>query len=188
MGSHSQLSRLRGRAIVGFLYHNSPGRQKPSGHRPRSHGEAGTACGGVTMTASTSGCVRPGRSLLHPRGAGSVLRARVALGGSLGGLLPPLSSSETPSPQSVGGRGRRGGTSGLLTRRVSEASEEAQRQRGPWTLDPSQEPGGHQAPGPTSRGPAGSLAPLPEPAGLPVTTSAPGRARSLHALPWGLDA
>ena len=41
MGSHSQLSSLRGRAIVGFLYHNSPGRQKPSGHRPRSHGEEG---------------------------------------------------------------------------------------------------------------------------------------------------
>ena len=141
------------------------------------------------MTASTSACVRPGRSLLHPRDAGSVLRARVVLGGSPGGLLPPLSSSETLSPQSVGGgRGRGGGTSGLLTGRVSEASEEAQRQRCPWTLDPSQEPGGHQAPGPTSRGPAGSLAPLPEPAGLPVTTSAPGRARSLHALPWGLDA
>ena len=98
MGSQSQLSSLRGRAVVGFLYHSSPGRQKPSGHRPRSRGEAGTARGGVAMTASTSVCVRPGRSLLHPWGAGSVLWARVVLGGSLGRVLPLSSSSETPNP------------------------------------------------------------------------------------------
>lgn len=191
MRGHSQLCSLRGRAIVGFLYRNSPGRQKPSGHRPSSRGEAGSARGDVATITSTSVCVRPGCSLLHPRGADSVLWARVVLGGSLGGSSASLELFRNPESLKCGGEGGagEGHQACSLGRCLRPArTPRGKDARGLWIPARSQVAIRPQAPGPTSRGPAGSLAPLPEPAGLPATTSAPGRARSLHTLPWGLDA